>query len=294
MTAMRTATVDDRLFEEHRGLMFGVAYRMLGSVQEAEDVVQDAFLRFEHAHTEPDHPKAYFVTIVTRLSMDRLKSARMQREEYFGTWLPEPLVVQTDTAATPEQAVALEADVSMAFLVMLERLTPAERAVFLLREVFDYDYGDIAPVVQKSEAACRQLFRRARERIAAEQKRFAPSEDELRALTATFARAASEGDMAALMEILAHDVVVYSDGGGKARAAVNPVFGAEKVARFVIGAAKKESMMHGELRMVNGEPGLVLFTPRGRAHSVLVMDVREGRISRVYAVRNPDKLLRVL
>lgn len=293
MTAMRTAT-DERVFEEHRRLMFGVAYRMLGSVQEAEDVVQDAYLRFQNAGAEPEHPKAYFVTIVTRLSMDRLKSARMQREEYFGTWLPEPLVVSVDTAATPEQAVALEADVSMAFLVMLERLTPAERAVFLLREVFDYDYGDIAPVVQKSEAACRQLFRRARERLSVEQKRFAPSEDQLRTMTATFGRAASEGDMAGLMAILAHDVVVYSDGGGKARAAVNPVFGAEKVARFIIGVAKKESVLHGQIRHVNGEPGLVLFTPKGRPHSVLCIDVVDGRIRRVFAVRNPDKLLRVV
>ncbi len=284
--------VDEQVFEEHRRLMFGVAYRMLGSVQEAEDVVQDAYLRYRGAGAVPEHPKAYFVTIVTRLCMDRLKSARMQREQYFGVWLPEPLVMRGDVPATPEQAVALEDSVSMAFLVMLERLAPAERAVFLLREVFDYDYSEIAPVVQKSEAACRQAFRRARERVAEGHQRFTTSADKVRALTAQFVQAASEGNMAGLMELLQSEVILYSDGGGKAAAAVNPVYGAERVARFAIGVAKKESMLHPELVTVNGVPGFALRSPRGRLHSVFVAAFEDGLMQAIYVVRNPDKLLR--
>ncbi len=286
------SVVDEQVFEEHRRLMFGVAYRMLGSVQEAEDVVQDAYLRYRGAGAIPEHPKAYFVTIVTRLCMDRLKSARMQREQYFGVWLPEPLVMRGDVPATPEQAVALEDLVNMAFLVMLERLSPAERAVFLLREVFDYDYSEIAPVVQKSEAACRQAFRRAREHVAEGHQRFTTSADQVRALTARFVLAISEGDMAGLMELLKSDVVVYSDGGGKAAAAQNPVYGADRVARFMIGVAKKEDTLQIELVTVNGVPGLAMRTARGRLHSVLVVEVEDGLMRSIFVMRNPDKLLR--
>lgn len=282
----------DRIFEEHRRLMFGVAYRMLGSVQEAEDAVQDAYLRYRAAGVAPDYPKAYFITIVTRLCMDRLKSARAQREEYFGVWLPEPLVTREDGPRTPEQEVALEADVSMAFLVMLERLSPVERAVFLLREVFDYDYSEIAPVVQKSEAACRQAFHRARGHIAEERKRFHPSADEVRMLTARFSRAVGEGNVAGLLELLAHDAVIYSDGGGKAPAAQNPVFGAERVARFAIGVTRKTETSGMEPVLVNGTPGLALRDRKGRIHSLLVADVHEGRMASIFVIRNPEKLRR--
>lgn len=282
----------DATFEEHRRLMFGVAYRMLGSVQEAEDTVQDAYLRHRAAGVDPDHPKAYFITIVTRLCMDRLKSARAQREEYFGVWLPEPLVTRDDGPLTPEQEVAFEADVSMAFLVMLERLSPVERAVFLLREVFDYDYAEIAPVVQKSEAACRQAFHRARQHVAEERRRFHPSAEEVRLLTARFAVAASEGDVAGLIELLARDAVIYSDGGGRAPAAVNPVFGAERVARFTIGVTKKTETLAVETVLVNGIPGLALRDGRGKVHSLLVADVHDGLMTSIYVIRNPEKLRR--
>ncbi len=284
------ATPSDALFEEHRRLMFGVAYRMMGSVQEAEDAVQDAYLRHRGAGVEPEHPKAYFITIVTRLCMDRLKSARVQREQYVGVWLPEPLVTREEGPRTPEQEVAMEADVSMAFLVMLERLRPVERAVFLLREVFDYDYAEIAPVVQKSEAACRQAFHRARAHVAEERKRFHPSADEVRMLTARFSMAVSEGNVAALIELLAQDAVIYSDGGGKAPAALNPVYGADRVARFAIGVTRKMETSAVETVMINGTPGLALRDTRGRIHSLLVADVHEGRMASIYVIRNPEKL----
>ena len=285
---------DAAVFEAHRRLMFGVAYRMLGSVQEAEDAVQDAYLRYGSAGVEPDYPKAYFITVVTRLCLDRLKSARVQREEYIGVWLPEPLVTGAEGPRTPEEEVAFESDVSMAFLVMLERLSPVERAVFLLREVFDYDYAEIAPVVQKSEAACRQAFRRAREHVAEERSRFHPSADEVRMLTARFAIAAAEGNMAGLIELLAQDAVIYSDGGGKAVAAINPVFGADRVARFVIGVTQRTRTESVDAVMVNGVPGLGLRDHRGRVHSLLVADIHDGQMASIYVIRNPDKLNKTL
>ncbi|HMO95932.1 MAG TPA: RNA polymerase sigma-70 factor [Tepidiformaceae bacterium] len=285
-----SAHPSDTLFEEHRRLMFGVAYRMLGSVQEAEDAVQDAYLRYRGAGVEPDHPKAYFTTITTRLCMDRLKSARMKREEYIGVWLPEPLIERDGDPLTPESLVAREADVSMAFLMMLERLGPIERAVFLLREVFDYDYAEIAPVVERSEAACRQAFRRAREHVAEERRRFHPSAEEARMLTARFAQAVGEGDVAGLIELLHHDAVIYSDGGGKVAAALNPVFGADRVARYAIGVTKKTETLRVESLRVNGVPGLALYDERDRIHSILVADIHDGRMASIYVVRNPDKL----
>jgi RNA polymerase sigma-70 factor (ECF subfamily) len=189
--------------------------------------------------------------------------------------------------------VAFESDVSMAFLTMLERLSPVERAVFLLREVFDYDYSEIAPVIQKSEAACRQAFRRAREHVAEERRRFHPSAEEVRMLTARFAVAAAEGNVAGLIEILAHDAVIYSDGGGKAAAAINPVFGADRVARFVIGVTQKTHSEMVDTVMVNGVPGLALRDHRGRVHSLLVADIHDGQMASIYVIRNPEKLSRM-
>lgn len=180
----------------------------------------------------------------------------------------------------------------MAFLVMLERLSPVERAVFLLREVFDYDYSEIAPVVQKSEASCRQAFHRARGHVAEERKRFHPSADEVRMLTARFARAVGEGNVAGLIELLAHDAVVYSDGGGKAPAAQNPVYGADRVARFAIGVTRKTETAVAEPVLINGTPGLALRDARGRIHSLLVADVHDGRMASIYVIRNPEKLRR--
>src|SRR5688572_10314334 len=295
MSAVTTALgPKDATFEEHRSLLFGVAYRMLGSVAEAEDVVQDAYLRYRGADGEIANPRAYLVTIVTRLCLDLLKSARVQREQYIGPWLPEPIVRRDGAPATPEEVVASEDNISMAFLVMLEELGPAERAVFLLREVFDYDYGDIAPMLNKSEAACRQVFRRAREHVAQRQHRFTANYEQRRVLTAQFLQAANEGNMAGLMQLLSADVTAYSDGGGKAVAATRPIFGPDRIARFVIGVARKDPPALVEMADVNGVPGVLLRDRRGRVHTVMVLELdAEGRIATVYSMRNPDKLRRI-
>jgi RNA polymerase sigma-70 factor (ECF subfamily) len=277
-------------FEEQRNLLFGVAYRMLGSVAAAEDIVQDAYLRFHNTSAEPANPRAFLVTVVTRLCLDELKSARKQREQYIGPWLPEPLVRLGGASPSPEDTAEREDSVSMAFLVMLEALGPVERAVFLLREVFDYDYADIAPVVGRSETACRQVFRRARERIAARQHRHSASYDQRRELTARFLQAANEGNLAGLMEILSADVVAVSDGGGKRTSARRPVYGADRVARFAIGIARKEPIARIELAEVNGQPGFLFLSRSGRVTTAAVLEEADGRIAAVYAVRNPEKL----
>ena len=290
MTALAPA---DAAFEEHRQLLFGVAYRMLGTVAEAEDAVQEAYLRYRAAEAPISAPRAYLVTVVTRICLDVLKSARVQREQYIGPWLPEPLVQRAGAEPSPEDVVATEDSVSLAFLVMLEELGPVERAVFLLREVFDYDYGDIAQIVGRNEAACRQVFRRARERLAQRQHRFTASYDQRRDLTVRFLLAANEGNMAGLMELLSADVVAYSDGGGKRVAATQPVFGADRVARFVAGIRRKEPGMRPELVDVNGWPGVALWSERGRLETLMVLDIDDdGKVRAVYSQRNPDKLRR--
>jgi len=284
----------DAAFEEHRGLVFGVAYRMLGSVAGAEDMVQDTYLRFRAARDEPRSARALLVTIVTRLCMDELKSARLQREQYIGQWLPEPLVTRESELPSPENMAEREDDVSMAFLVMLEALGPVERAVFLLREVFDYDYGDIAQVVGKSEGACRQAFHRARERVAARQHRYTPDYARRRALTVRFLEAVNEGNLGGLMEILSADAVAITDGGGIVSSARRPVYGANRVARFAIGVARKEPATRIELVDVNGQPGFVTYMRRDHVRSVIVLDTVGDEIAAVYAIRNPEKLARVL
>jgi len=283
----------DATFQEHRGLIFGVAYRMLGSVTGAEDAVQDTYLRFRNAATEPLNPRAFLVTVVTRLCIDERKSAHARREQYIGQWLPEPLVTRPGDHPSPEDVAEREDDVSMAFLVMLEALSPVERAVFLLREVFDYDYTDIAQVVGRSESACRQAFHRARGRIAERQRRFPADYSQRRALTMRFLEAVNEGNLAGLMEILTADAVAVSDGGGKVSSARRIVHGADRVARFAIGVARKEPPARVELVDVNGQPGLVAYARSGRVQTVIVLDVAGGRVSALYSVRNPDKLTRV-
>ena len=293
MGAMSALAPADATFEEQRSLLFGVAYRMLGTVAEAEDAVQETYLRFRAAEGVTS-PRAFLVTVVTRICLDVLKSARMQREQYIGPWLPEPLVHRAGAEPSPEDVVEHEDSVSLAFLVMLEELGPVERAVFLLREVFDYDYGDIAQIVGRNEAACRQVFRRAREHLAERHHRFSASYDQRRDLTARFLVAANEGDMAGLMELLAADVVAYSDGGGKRAAALNPVVGADHVARFILGVRKKEPHLRSEFADVNGWPGVMLWSRSGRLDSVMAVDLDDdGRVRSVYIVRNPDKLERI-
>src|ERR687887_1442157 len=225
----------ETLFEELRPLMFSIAYRMVGSVSEAEDIVQEAFLRFHRSFSdgEAESPKAVLSTITTRLAIDHLRSARVRRERYVGEWLPEPLV----TDAVPDAAEHAETadSLSMAFLVLLENLTPVERAVFLLREVFDYDYGEIATIVERSEDNCRQLYVRARRHIDEGRPRFEASRQQRDELAERFLAAAQQGNTNALIEMLAADVVVYGDGGGKAPSWPQPIYGRERVAKLMAG-----------------------------------------------------------
>jgi RNA polymerase sigma-70 factor, ECF subfamily len=274
-------------FERHRSLLFSISYRMLGSVMEAEDVVQEAFLRWQGASGREIHaPKSYLSTVVTRLSIDRLRSAKACREEYVGPWLPEPLA----TGEGSDVADALDETLSMAFLVLLESLTPVERAVFLLREVFDYDYEEISHLVGKSETNCRQIAHRARGYVAARRPRFERSPEQQERLTERFVEACSTGDMPALLELLAEDITLWSDGGGRVRAALNPIYGPEKVTRFLLGVLRKTPPTFvSRLARVNGQPGIVGYV-EGRPASVLTLDTESGRIRAIRIVVNPEKL----
>ena len=276
-------------FNLHRPLLFSIAYRMLGSVAEAEDMVQEAYLRWRGApEVEVRSPKAYLSAVVTRLCIDHLRSARVKREEYVGPWLPEPLLAEPapDVAGT----VALDESLSMAFLVLLESLTPTERAVFLLREVFDYDYTEVSRIVHKSEANCRQIARRARRSVAARRPRFERSRDQEERLTRRFVEACSGGDMDGLLELLSEEITLWSDGGGKVRAALNPIYGPGRVARFLLGILGKVPpgfVVHRE--WINGEPGLVGYV-EDHPMSVVTLGIAEGRIQAVRIVVNPEKL----
>ncbi|HEY7068154.1 MAG TPA: RNA polymerase sigma-70 factor [Chloroflexota bacterium] len=276
-------------FAEYRPLLFSIAYRMLGSVMDAEDVVQDAFLRWQQAAAaEVESPKAYLSTIVTRLCLDHLRSARVQREQYVGPWLPEPLVVEQEPDVA--DTAALHESLSMAFLVLLESLTPLERAVFLLHDVFGYDFAEVARVVGKSEANCRQLARRARSYVEARRPRFEPSRAEQDRLTAQFLRACNTGDLPGLVATLADDITLWTDGGGKVQAARNPIHGADAVARFILGALRKAPPgLDFRPAPVNGQPGVVSYVD-GRPFGVVLFDIARGRIQGLRFVVNPDKL----
>jgi RNA polymerase sigma-70 factor (ECF subfamily) len=277
-------------FERHRSLLFSISYRMLGSVMEAEDVVQEAFLRWQEASGREIHaPKSYLSTVVTRLSIDRLRSAKARREEYVGPWLPEPIA--TGEGSDVAGAVALDETLSMAFLVLLESLTPVERAVFLLREVFDYDYAEIASLVGKSEDNCRQISRRARQSVAARRPRFDSSPEQEERLMNSFLEACMSGDMESLLALLSEDVTLWSDGGGKTRAALNPIYGADRVARFFSGILRKAPPGFVVRRAsVNGRPGFIGYFEDGGPHSVTTFDVAEGSIWGIRLVVNPEKL----
>ncbi len=282
-------------FQAHRPLLFSLAYRLLGRATEAEDVLQDAYLRFlgvSLADIEP--PKAYLATIVTRLCLNQLTSARAQRETYVGPWLPEPVLDTDHPNMNSPEARAIEYEtISLAFMVLLERLTPAERAVFLLREVFDYEYGEIAGILDRSEAACRQLFSRAKDRIAAERPRFQASPEEHHRLLEQFTRAVTGGDLDGLMTLLADDVTVWADGGGKVRgAALRPIHGRANVARFLIGVTARFAPTDPRLAVanVNGKPTLVIRRSDGTPAVVVSIDVDRTRIRHIWAIGNPDKL----
>ena len=275
-------------FEELRPRLFGIAYRMLGSVTDAEDLVQEAYLRWRQAdRDEVRSARAFLTTTVTRLCIDHLRSARMRRESYVGPWLPEPLV--TD-GAPPEERTALSESLSLAFLVLLESLNPVERAVFLLRDIFDYDYAEIAPIVEKSEENCRQILRRARAQIEARRPRFDATPEQQHRLTLQFAHACTTGDLPGLEALLARHVTAWSDGGGLARAALNPVHGQNNVARYFLGITRKAPPGRTvRVVMVNGQVALLVLV-ESRPRSVISLEIAEGVILGIRVVVNPHKL----
>lgn len=285
------AAVD--VFHQHRPLLFSIAYRMLGSVADAEDMLQETFLRWQQvAAGEIESPRAFLVTILSRLCINHLQSARVRREEYFGSWLPEPVV--TGPAADPTAALQIDDSLSMAFLVLLERLTPTERAVLLLREAFDYDYADIARILGQSEANCRQILRRARLHVTENRPRFDPLPEQREEMLQRFLRASDSGDVEGLLALLSDDIVLYADGGGKTAAVPNPIYGADHVVRFLVGARKK--LVPGNLirrqAQINGQPGVVTYLD-GRPFAALTLDASGGRIHNIYIVANPEKLARL-
>jgi RNA polymerase sigma-70 factor (ECF subfamily) len=281
-------------FEDLRPLLFSIAYRILGSVSEAEDAVQETWLRYQASTTPPLSLKSFLSAVVTRVSIDVLRSARVRRETYVGHWLPEPLLTDSESTAytDPEHAAELADSLSMAALLVLERLSPEQRAVFVLHDVFGFPFAEIAGIVGKSEAACRQLASRARRHMDEERPRFDVDRRERDELAARFFDALTTGDVDALRKLLAADVEVYGDGGGKAPQWMRVVVGVDKVARMFAGLGQRfaGSGLQVEAHEVNGQPGAVLRDAEGRVINVLALDVLDGRIQVVRSVINPDKL----
>ena len=287
---------DAREFEAHRGKLFGIAYRMLGTVGDAEDAVQDAYLRYAAANKHDLRSvEAFLITVVTRVCLDRIKSAQAQREVYVGEWLPEPLMTDLPPEARDPAERAADLDsISMAFVLLLQSLSPEERAVFLLHEVFDYGYGEIAAFIGKTEDACRQLFSRAKKHMAEHRPRIKTRPEEHNRVLQSFMQAVSTGDLSGLMQLMCADVTMTSDGGGKASAALYPVHGPDHVARFVIGTVKKVAAdeLNFEVAPINGQLGFITRY-QGQVFNITMLDVVDGHISAVYFMRNPDKLGRV-
>jgi RNA polymerase sigma-70 factor, ECF subfamily len=281
------------VFEAHRALLHSIAYRMLGERADAEDLVQETFMRWHKAATTAiESPRAFLVTVLTRLCINHLKSARTKREGYFGPWLPEP--VMTGPGGDLSRMPGLDGSLSIAFLILLERLSPTERAVLLLREVFDYEYGEISSLLHRSEANCRQIVKRAKQHITQGRPRFEASREERQKLLHEFLNTSLSGDVEGLVALLANDVVLYTDGGGKATAVPNPIHGADAVARFFLGARAKLLPPNIARRVaeINGQPGVIAYQ-EGRPIGVPSLDVFDGKVRQVYIIRNPDKLYRL-
>ncbi len=282
-TATSTAT-----FEALRGRLFGLAYRMLGSRADAEDIVQEAYVRWHESDRRSiESPEAWLVTTTTRLAIDRLRRLKTERESYVGPWLPEPIVAP----APPDHNLDLASDLSIAFLTLLERLAPEERAAFLLHDVFDVGYGDIASVIERSEAACRQVVHRARERVRGERKRFDVTESAKASLLQKFMAATEARDEQALLELFAPDATWTADGGGRTAAAPAPIVGADRIARLVLGLREKFWAPNRalEIATVNGETGLCILDGN-RLTATMSIATDGERILAVYAVVNPEKL----
>lgn len=276
-------------FQQYRALLFSIAYRMLGSATDAEDIVQEAFVRWLQASDEEvQFSRAYLSTVVVRLCIDQLRSARVQREVYVGSWLPEPIL--TGQRHELVETAVLAESLSFAFLIMLESLGPLERAVFLLREVFDYDYGEIAAIVGKSEANCRQVLHRAYQHLGQRRPRFDVSTEQQEHITNQFLRASAGGDMQGLLNLLTDDIVLTTDGGGKVRAMPRPIYGPDKVARGLFGILRK-APPDGVICIeeVNGQLAFTAYQD-GQLVDVLILELAGERISRIYLVANPEKL----
>ncbi len=282
-------------FEDLRPLLFSIAYRMLGSVAEAEDIVQDAFLRYHRAlldkPTDIESPKAYLSAVTTRLAIDHLRSARVRKESYIGEWLPEPLLTDDDAVDAAERAEQADS-LSMAFLLLLERLTPVERAVFLLHDVFDYGYDEVAGIVGRSEPNCRQLAVRARRHVDEHKPRFEASREQRERLAARFFDAVEDGDLDGLVDLLAADVAVYGDGGGTSPSWRRPIFGRDKVVRLLAGMGRHSREAGVVIRRteINGQPGAMFLAPDGRLMWVMTIDVADGAVQTVRSIINPAKL----
>jgi RNA polymerase sigma-70 factor (ECF subfamily) len=275
-------------FNAHRERLFGIAYRMLGSVHDAEDLLQEAYLRWERQPADDiGNPRAFLSTMVTRMSIDHLRSARVRREQYVGDWLPEPLVDQ----ATAPDTLALAESLSTAFLLLLERLNPTERAAFLLRDVFDFSYDEVARTLEKSEANCRQIVRRARERVQTPRPRFAADQDAHQTLLRTFMDATQAGELEPLIAFLTEDAILRSDHGGKAQAARRTLRGARNIGKFFLGISRKFLPDDRSMRFttLNGRPGAIAYSG-ARPETAFMADIADGKIQVIYVIRNPDKL----
>jgi RNA polymerase sigma-70 factor (ECF subfamily) len=315
MATTLDTTLDTEAFEQYRRLLFAIAYRMLGSAMEAEDIVQEAYLRYRSAlPARIDNLKAYLTTITTRLCLDYLKAAQTQRQSYVGIWLPEPIpgdealvegeahlgsVQPIDPAPSPAEVISQQESISMAFLVILEQLTPVERSVLLLRGVFDYDYPEIAAIIGKSEANCRQIFHRAQAQVHAQRPRFEVTAESHAELVYRFMEAVKGGDLDGLLQMLTEDATFSADGGGKASAVLNKVVSASKVARLLLGlGAKGADLFTVATREINGRLGVLLYNLDGVLDTAFTFDIVQdendpagsARIGNVYAMRNPDKL----
>lgn len=278
------------VFEAHRQLLFGIAYRMLGSVADAHDMVQETYLRWQQATgVAIRSPRAWLTTVLTRLCLNHLQLARVQRETYVGSWLPEPLV--DEQASDPADTSILADSLSLAFLVLLETLSPTERAVFILREGFDCEFAEIARIIEKSEENCRQILTRARQRIDERRPRYDASRSDAEKLVAPFLAALRNGSLETMLAHLSENVVLVADGGAKPGALLRPLHGAETVARAMLAAMRKHGGAEAEIRRatINGLPGLVRFHD-GRAQAVLAFGVTGGRIAAVFVISNPEKL----